>query len=212
MFEERKGGRKKICHHVFITLWLLIGSIWNNYRCGWKFWIKYYTFVRKGYDPTTPSNPEMTENEIVGCHHQLDGHEFEQTPGIGDGQGSLACCSPWGCKESDMTERLKWTELTTALQTSLFNSRMDFSIVLSENQTFNMIISSFLNWEANISVITQVDREKKSRRANPYSNDCRWQHHHISHPLLSGNFLINTQTFVHFRFFCVLPLIPYWGW
>ena len=48
----------------------------------------------------------MTEDEMAGCHHRLDGHEFEQTPGAGDGQGSLACCSPWGCKESDTTEQL----------------------------------------------------------------------------------------------------------
>ena len=44
-----------------------------------------------------------TEDEMVGWHHGLDGHEFEQAPGVGDGQGGLACCSPWGCKESDMT-------------------------------------------------------------------------------------------------------------
>ena len=44
-----------------------------------------------------------TEGEIVGWHHQLDGHEFEQAPGDGDGQGSLVCCNPWGHKESDMT-------------------------------------------------------------------------------------------------------------
>ena len=50
----------------------------------------------------------MTEDEMVGCHHWLDGHEFEQAPGVGDGQGSLVCCSPWGCKESDTTERLSW--------------------------------------------------------------------------------------------------------
>ena len=42
-------------------------------------------------------------------HHRLNGHEFEQAPGVGDGQGSLACCSPRGCKESDMTKRLNWT-------------------------------------------------------------------------------------------------------
>ena len=47
-----------------------------------------------------------TEDEMVGCHHQLDGHEFEQARGVGDGQGSLVCCSPWGRKESDMTEPL----------------------------------------------------------------------------------------------------------
>ena len=46
----------------------------------------------------------MTENEMVEWHHQLDGHEFEQAPGVGDGLRSLVCCSPWGCKESDATE------------------------------------------------------------------------------------------------------------
>ena len=53
----------------------------------------------------------MTEDEMVGWHHQLDGREFEQAPGVGGGQGGLACCSPWGCKISDMAERLNWTEL-----------------------------------------------------------------------------------------------------
>ena len=48
----------------------------------------------------------MTENEMVGWHHQLDGHEFEQAPGTGERQGSLACCSPWGHKESDTTEQV----------------------------------------------------------------------------------------------------------
>ena len=48
----------------------------------------------------------MTEDVIAGWHHRLDGHEFEQASGGGEGQGSLACCSPWGCKELDMTERL----------------------------------------------------------------------------------------------------------
>ena len=46
----------------------------------------------------------MTEDEMVGWHHRLDGHELEQTQGNSDGQGSLACCNPWGCKESDMTK------------------------------------------------------------------------------------------------------------
>ena len=52
----------------------------------------------------------MTQDEMVGWHHRLDGHEFEQALGIGDGQGSLACCSPWSRKESNMTEQLNWTE------------------------------------------------------------------------------------------------------
>ena len=54
------------------------------------------------------------EDEMVGWHHWLNGHEFELAPGVGDGQGSLACCSLWGHKESDMTEQLNWTELNSA--------------------------------------------------------------------------------------------------
>ena len=48
----------------------------------------------------------MTEDELIGWHHQLNGHEFEQALGNSEGQESLACCSPWGHKESDMMERL----------------------------------------------------------------------------------------------------------
>ena len=47
-----------------------------------------------------------TEDEMIGWHHRLDGHEFEQVPGVGDGQASLACYSPWDREESDTTERL----------------------------------------------------------------------------------------------------------
>ena len=52
-----------------------------------------------------------TEDEMAGWHHQLDGHQFEWTPGVGDGQGVLVCCNSWGRKESDTTESLSWTEL-----------------------------------------------------------------------------------------------------
>ena len=54
---------------------------------------------------------EMTEDEMVGWHHWLNGHGFGWTPGVGDGQGGLVCCGSWGCKESDMTEQLNWAEL-----------------------------------------------------------------------------------------------------
>ena len=53
----------------------------------------------------------VTNNDIVGWHHRLDAHEFGWIPGVGDGQGGLTCCDSWGCKESDTTEQLKWTEL-----------------------------------------------------------------------------------------------------
>ena len=52
-----------------------------------------------------------TEDEMAGWHHRLNGRESEWTPRVGDGQGGLACCHSWGCKESDTTERLNWTEL-----------------------------------------------------------------------------------------------------
>ena len=61
-----------------------------------------------------------TEDEMVGWHHWLDGHEFDQALGVGDGQGSLACCIPWGRKESDITEWLNWTELIYLNFFSLF--------------------------------------------------------------------------------------------
>ena len=64
----------------------------------------------------------MTEDEMAGWHHQLDGHEFEWTPGDGDGQGGLACCDSWGHKESDTTERLNWTEEKTVLYSLLWSS------------------------------------------------------------------------------------------
>ena len=56
----------------------------------------------------------MTEDEMVEWHHCLNGHDLEQTPVVGDEQGSLTCCSPWGCKELDMTELL--TELNKTLE------------------------------------------------------------------------------------------------
>ena len=59
----------------------------------------------------------MTEDEMVGWHHPLDGRGFRWTPGIGDGQGGLACCGSWGHKESDTTDQLNWTELSTVGET-----------------------------------------------------------------------------------------------
>ena len=52
----------------------------------------------------------MTEDKMVGWHHRLNGHGFGWTPGVGDGQGGLACCDSWGRKELDTTKRLNWTE------------------------------------------------------------------------------------------------------
>ena len=64
----------------------------------------------------------MTEDELVGWHHRLNGHDFQQALGVGDGQGNLMCCSPWGHKELDTTERLKLTELIYKI--CIFSSKM----------------------------------------------------------------------------------------
>ena len=69
--------------------------------------------IGKDPDPGKDGRQEekgTTEDEMVGWHHWLDGHEFEQALGVGDWQRGLACYSPWGCKELDTTERLNWTE------------------------------------------------------------------------------------------------------
>ena len=88
--------------HMFWTmeeyfLNFLYYSLWNGHKfsvCGFFFFLKPFYFI--------------LEDEMVGWCHWLDGHEFEQAPGVGDGQGSLACFSPWGCKELDTTEQLNW--------------------------------------------------------------------------------------------------------
>ena len=69
-----------------------------------------------GKDPDTGNDWKQeeegsTKDEMVGRHHLLNEHEFEQAPGVCDGQGSLACCSPWGRKEADKTERLNWADM-----------------------------------------------------------------------------------------------------
>ena len=72
-----------------------------------------------GKDPDTGEDwkkkKRVTEDEMVRSHHWVNGHEFEQTLGNSKGQGGLACCHPWGCRESDTTERLNWTDDAKAL-------------------------------------------------------------------------------------------------
>ena len=74
------------------------------------------------WDILKAEKKRTTEDKMVGRHHWLDGHEFEQTPGVGDGQGSLACCTPWGLKELDMTVWLNWTGLKIAIIESIAKS------------------------------------------------------------------------------------------
>ena len=103
--------------------WVFIGRtdaepetpiFWPHHAKSWLIWKdpdaeKVWGLEEKG----------MTENEIVGWHNRLNGHGFGWTLGVGDGQGGLACCGSWGCKESDMTEWLNWTESSLLLTLNL---------------------------------------------------------------------------------------------
>ena len=75
----------------------------------------------------------MTEDKKVGWHHQINGHEFEQAPGDGEGQGRLACCSPWGHKELDMTQRLNNEKTTLRVDSKSLLSVKSFFVLLSAN-------------------------------------------------------------------------------
>ena len=74
-----------------------------------KLKLQYFGHLMQRTDSLEKTLMGMTEDETVGWHHQLHGHEFEQAPGDGEGQGSPVCCSPWGCKVLDNTDQ--WTEL-----------------------------------------------------------------------------------------------------
>ena len=88
------------------------------------------------------------EDEMIEWHHRLNGHEFEQAPGVGDGQGSLVCCSPWGRKESDTTEWLNWPmqPWEKSLDLIFFKIRglgqMTCEVLQSSNRLFFLIFHS----------------------------------------------------------------------
>ena len=110
--------------NVFLWLCILLGTFntlatWCKELSHWKRpWC--WERLKAGGEGTT-------EDEMVGWHHRLNGHEFEQAPGVGDGQGGLACCSPWGRKESDTTELLSWTgtflQLSSQVHAMVLQSR-----------------------------------------------------------------------------------------
>ena len=107
-----------------------------------------------------------TEDEMVGWHHWLNGHEFEKALGVGDGQGSLACCSPSGSKESDMTEQLNWTEL---------NQKEPWKKAIMKNPT--MVREKLKNWPLKIPLNLEGWDEEGDGREFQEWGDVLWLVH-----------------------------------
>ena len=94
---------------IALTRWTFVGKVMSLFF-NMLSWYEELTYLKRPWcwKDWRQEEKGTTEDEMIGWHHQLDGHEVEQAPGVGDGQGSLACCSPWGCKELDTTEWLNW--------------------------------------------------------------------------------------------------------
>ena len=92
----------------------------------------------------------MTEDEMVGWHHQQDRHEFEQALGVGDQQGSLECCSPWCCKESDTTEQLNWTDSIYEKYHWYFDRDCIESVDCLGNMTIPKILVFTVQWSESV--------------------------------------------------------------
>ena len=130
--------------------WLFIGRtdpeapiLWPPYTKNW--------FIGKDLDAGKDWRQEekgKTEDEMIGWHHRLNGHEFGQALGIGDGHGSLVCCSPWGHKVLDTTEWLCWTEHNSILLKKLIYKRsssnmLDYTL---ERFSYYIIMASWVKY------------------------------------------------------------------
>ena len=113
-----------------------------------------------------------TEDEMVGWHHRRDGHEFEQAPGDGDGQGGLACCSPWGCQELDTTERLNNNKMhAKSLQSCL-------TLGHAAHQTLSMDSPAKNTGVGCHALLQGIFPNKGLNQGLPL---CRWILYHLSH-------------------------------
>ena len=138
------------CFYMFLFIFTQKWS-WNSFKC---FFCCCYLLKKPWcWERLRAGGEGETEDEMVVWHHWLNGHEFEQSPGIGDGQGSLACCSLWGHKESDTTERLNWTELKGRVQLYQKKIRKNYLLIIwKEIMDFKKLtnISNFIKSQNNI--------------------------------------------------------------
>ena len=114
---------------------------------GHLMWKHHLTVIWKDPDAGKDWRQEekgMREDEMVGWHYQLNGHELEYTSGVGDGQGGLAYCSPWSCKESDTTEWLNWTDI--GLKGLGYNNKMFTYMSFKLNLQNSLSILEISGW------------------------------------------------------------------
>ena len=110
---------------------------------------------------------ETTEDEMIGWHHRLDGHEFEQAPGVGDGRGSLACDSPWGLRELDMTKQLNWTDwfsIHIIIYVHIFSIYLKLCAYILHicNYTHTQIGHKYLTWQSELKMDVRFWRVRTS--------------------------------------------------
>ena len=126
-----------------------------------------------------------TKDEMVGWHHRLNGHEFEQALGVADGQGNLACCSPWSCKELGTTERLNWTELILLLYLYLFHVKHMATMTLHHRDHCSSL-NRYIDRQTFLKRIESLRVEGKKKR-------WLWLDYHICKSSFRVNLLIFTQ-------------------
>ena len=161
----------------------------------------------------------MIEDEMVGRHHRLDGHESEQVPGVVNGQGGLVCFSPWSHKKSDTTEWLNWTELMSAndsasIQLCLYVLKKDICFKPPDQDYKNQFI--FQNLDKIIYQMMMMESDFWVSSLQHHFTDCnknaskqsssRWAHLHSTALLLASNHIF---TFYNFSWFIGGP--PNWA-
>ena len=148
----------------------------------------------------------ITEDKMVGRHYQLNGHESNQAPGDGNGQGGLACCSPWGCKESDTSEWLNWTDTWHSLQVQTFPEPLSISMALQDAMstpiTGEVVCVCVCVWLFPVWVVSFIEVAMTSEKA-PISTDLST---HMYSPSIRWGRNIITPTLQKERHKYLLPL------
>ena len=154
-----------------------------------------------------------TEDEMVGWHHWLDGHGFGWTQEVGDGQGGLACCDSWGCKESDTTEQLNWTELISRLSFLSIWKQNSERVVLQSHFDLDIFLKLYFKRKLKPRKIQIMfppafssPEQLWERKGKPHTNDSAFiwllpdQSHTAKNPVLGPHFRIYVNSVLIIEF------------